>query len=86
MKITIQADSQEEFDAKRVMLIKKLAGPSFDVLIKSRTKSVYNGELSALSPRRSMLRAQNEMMDFWDQKYQRMVELLKKDIEAIIEG
>lgn len=66
MKVTIEASSQEEFDAKRDELAK---------LVKSS---------EAIKPRRSVLPVQNEILDHWDSKFNKMLGNLKEEIDRIL--
>jgi hypothetical protein len=67
MRVTIEASSQAEFDAKRDELA---------TLVKSS---------EALKPRRSPLPVQNQILDHWDSKFQKMLEDLKEEIGQILE-
>ena len=67
MKVTIEASSQEEFDAKRDDLA-----------------SLIKGGVPALQPRRSTVKAQNEILDHWDARYNKMVTALKEEISQIL--
>lgn len=75
MKIDISCESQEEFDEKREELLKKLAGDKFDILQKG---------LTPVPLRRSKIKAQNEMMDYWDEKFQKTIEEIKQDIKNLL--
>ena len=75
MKIDIHCESQEEFDDKREELLKRLAGEKFDIIQKG---------LAPVPLRRSKIKAQNEMMDYWDGEFQKVLELIKEDIKKII--
>lgn len=50
-----------------------------DELVRVLTKSE-----NALKPRRSVLKAQNEILDFWDKKFHAMVTNLKEEIDQIL--
>lgn len=75
MKIDIHCESQEEFDDKREELLKRLAGEKFDIIQKG---------LTPVPLRRSKIKAQNEMMDYWDGEFQKVLELIKEDIKKIV--
>lgn len=75
MKVHIEADSQEEFDIKRVALIKALAGSQFEVIEKAAIPKV---------PTPSEIPAQNQMMEYWDARLRLMTKKLKKEIAEII--
>ena len=64
MKVIIEADSQEEYEAKVDRLVKSLKGEP--------------------EIRRSIYRAQNEMVDHWDAKFKKMLNGLKDDISNIL--
>ena len=64
MKIKIEADTQEEYEAKVEDVVKSLRGvPEI---------------------RRSVLDAQNEIADYWDKEFQKMLGELKNEIESIL--
>ena len=66
MRVTIEAESQAEFDDKRQSLIKAIGGKP------------------ALEPRRAALKAQNEIMDFWDGRFKAMLDAIKGDVDALL--
>ena len=51
-----------------------------------RLKKPYAEEKPALEPRRPKIKAQKEMFDYWDKKWNTMVESMKKEIEAVLEA
>ena len=73
MKVRIEA-TQEEFDTKREEL-SRILRKSF----KEKTST------PALKPRRAVIRAQNEIFDFWDSKFKAMLSDLKEEISKILE-
>ena len=64
MKITIEAESQDEYEDKLDELVKSLTGEP--------------------EIRRSIYRAQNEMVDHWDSEFKKMLHGLKDDISKIL--
>ena len=64
MRVVIEAESQEEYEAKVDELVKSLKGEP--------------------EIRRSIYRAQNEMVDHWDNKFKKMLNGLKNDISKIL--
>jgi len=86
MKIHIEAESQEEFDNKREALLKALAGKNFKIEPLKDHPTIYDLEKPALSPRKAIFRAQNEMMGHWDKKYKAMVNNIKKEISEVLGG
>ena len=77
MKVTIEADSPEEFESKRADLIKALAK-------KVRAKTIYDLEKPAIEPRRAKLASQNDVMDLWNEKFKKMVKDIKREISDVI--
>jgi hypothetical protein len=84
MKIRIEAQSQEEFDEKRVELMKAIAGSRFDLSVKPKPRSRYDRERSSLEPRTPHYKAQAEMLDFHDRNFDRMLAELKREIREIL--
>ena len=85
MRVKVEA-TQEEFDEKRSDLLKALSGGHFDIeKAKPKTKTVYDLEKPAIQMRRSYFNAQNQIMDYYDTKFKKMMDDIKKDIEAILE-
>jgi len=73
MKILIEG-SQEEFDEKRLDILKAIGAGKFEITEKP------------VQMRRAFFNAQNQMMDHWDADFKNMLEELKKDIEKVIDG
>ena len=86
MRVEIEADSQEEFDGKREALLKSLAGNQYDVIKKAKAFSLYDQEKPPIENRRAFFTVQNEMMDYWDSRYQKMINDLKKDVDMFLES
>ena len=84
MKVSVTADSQEEFDQKRPAVIKALAGNKFDVVLKAKMPSVYDLEKPAIAERKGYMRAQNEMIDHFGRKLKATLNQIKKDINSIV--
>ena len=80
MKIKIEADSQEEFDDKREELIKAIAGTKLKVKI----SKIYDLEKPAIAPRRSPFKAQNQMIDYWQVKWESMLKDIKAEINEVL--
>lgn len=84
MKVIIEADSQDELDQKRPELLTALAGNRFDCIVKSKVKGVYSDQKPALTPRQSPIRAENEILAWWDAEWDRMIVAMKDEIDAIL--
>lgn len=67
IKVEIEADSQEEFDEKRIEIVKALMGND------------------PLKPRRAVHRFQNEMMDYYDDRFKQHLEHIKKEIKGVLD-
>jgi hypothetical protein len=50
-----------------------------------KVKSIYQEEKPAIQPRRSKLKSQNELMDYWNEKFQEMIKELKLEIMEVID-
>jgi hypothetical protein len=77
LKIKIEA-TQDEIDQKRPELIKALAGNKFKVSVRKANES------TAGEPREPYYKAQKEMLEYWDELYQRTVEDIIKDIDEVL--
>lgn len=58
-----------------------------DELLKGQirvVKKVYADEKPALEPRRPRLKAQKEMLDYWNTKWEQMIKEIKKEISEVI--
>lgn len=75
MRVHIEAESQEEFDSKRVDLIRALAGSQLEVIEKAAIPK---------APTPSEIPAQNQMIEHWDARFRSMISKLKADIAEII--
>jgi hypothetical protein len=84
VKLSITAESQEEFDLKRESLIKKIASDKFDVILKARPRGIYNKEKGHTFPRDPHYKAQAEMLAYWDGKFKTMLSEIKGEIGEII--
>lgn len=78
MKIIIESDSQEEFDAKRAELIKAIAGDKFVVKAEPKDRA------TSQTPRMPYYKAQKESLKFWNSKYEAAIEDIKAQIDEII--
>lgn len=78
MKLKVESNSQEEFDSKRPELIKAIAGSKLDVEIREK------GQKKPLESREPYYRAQKEMLDYWNSKFDSMIKDLKAQINEII--
>jgi len=84
MRVKVEA-TQEEFDRKRPELLVALSGGHFDIIkAKPKTKTVYDLEKPAIQMRRAYFTAQNQIMDYYDAKFKKMMADIKKDIEDIL--
>jgi len=84
MRLVIEAESQEEFELKRSELIKKIAGSKFEVILKSKVPSVYDKQKPAIAERKSYFKAQDQMLEYWDKKFKKMIDEIKKDVEDVL--
>lgn len=80
MRVLIETDSQEEFDEKRPELIKALAGSSLYVEI------VKSNQKQPLEPRGPFYRSEEQMLQYWDNKFKTMLNDIKKEVEEVIDG
>ena len=71
MKVTIEA-SQTEFDTKRHDLLNILVEKGFEVICKAK-------------PRKSKLLAHQQMVEYWDKRFEIMAKQLKREISMIID-
>lgn len=58
-------------------------------VIKAEFKSLkknFAEEKPALTPRRPKIKAEKQMLDYWDRKWNLMIAEMKKEIETVIEG
>ena len=78
MKFSILSATQDEFDKKRPLIIKAVAGKKFDVIVRLK------GQKLSSTPREPVHPAQQEMLDFWDKKFRTMLRELKGEVDAII--
>lgn len=53
--------------------------------MEKKPNTIYEEEKPAIQPRRSKLDSQNEIMDYWNEKFQKMIKELKIDIMEIID-
>lgn len=83
MRVTIEG-TQEEFDAKRPLLLKTLAGSAVDCVVKARAPSVYDLEKPAIQPRRAALTAQNQIMDHWDARFRATLDAIKGEVDEVL--
>jgi len=72
MDVVIKS-TQEEFESKRPELIHKIAGGMFDISLEKSMKK-----------RPAILKIQDEMLDYWDREFQKMIRGLKKEIEEVL--
>ena len=84
MKAIIECESQEEFDEKRAFLAKALLGEHFDCVIKARPRTIYSAEKPALTKREPPIKAQGQIVDYWNSEFSKMIAAIKEDINAII--
>lgn len=78
MKFIVESDSQEEFDSKRVEIIKAIAGKKLDVEIKQK------GQKKPNEAREPHYKAQGEMLNYWNSRFDQMVKELKAQVDEII--
>jgi hypothetical protein len=78
MRFSIEADSQEEFDEKRPELLKAIAGNRLEVEIREK------GQRKAMEQRPQFYRAQEEIFDHWDSKFQAMILDIKREIADVL--
>ena len=77
MKVKIEA-TQEEFEEKRPQLIKAIAGSKFEVSLRKAEES------TAGEPRKPFYKAQEQMLDYWANKYDEMIDDILKDIDEVL--
>ncbi|NBP16516.1 hypothetical protein EBU95_19365 [bacterium] len=77
MKIRLEG-TQEELDSKREELIKALAKDKLDVEIRAKGQKIFGQK------RPPYFKAQHEILEYWDKKFQKMLKDIKKDISEII--
>jgi len=78
VKMQLGADSQEEFDSKRPELIKAIAGSKYEVAIKKK------GQKDSISPRDPYFKSQDQMLRYWDDKFQATLKDIKREVLEII--
>ena len=78
MKFSLKAESQEEFDLKRAEIIKAIAGSKLDVEIKQK------GQKKPNEAREPHYKAQGEMLNYWNSRFDQMVKELKAQVDEII--
>lgn len=78
MKIRIETDSQEEFDSKRLDLIKAIAGDKF--IVKADPKD----RATSKTPRKPYFKSQAELLAHWNQKFEEALRDCKAQIDEII--
>ena len=71
MKVSIEADSQNEFDLKRADLIDRLAGDFYDVDI-------------VKAERGSNIPFQDELLDHFNKRFESVLKDIKKEISKVI--
>lgn len=79
MRVTVKARSQEEFDEKRIELIKSVAGSKYDVVITPK------GESKTTEPREPFYESQAKIQEEWDAEFADTLRAIKHDIGEIIE-
>lgn len=77
MKVKIEA-TQDEIDQKRPELIKALAGNKFKVSVRRVDESI------AGEPREPYYKAQKEMLEYWDELYEKTIKDIIKDIDEVL--
>lgn len=77
MKVKIEA-TQDEIDQKRPELIKALAGNKFKVSVRRADESI------AGEPREPYYKAQKEMLEYWDELYEKTIKDIIKDIDEVL--
>jgi hypothetical protein len=70
LKVRIEG-TQEELEEKRFTLVKAMAGKQYDVSL----SPVYKPPFYV---------AQKEMMDYWNDKYDEMLQNIMKEIDEVI--
>jgi hypothetical protein len=80
VKVSIESASQEEFDAKRADLIKAIAGTKLIV------KAEPTDRATSKTPRTPYYKAQKEALKFWNEKFEEVLEDIKKKIGDVLEN
>ena len=78
MKVHIESDSQEEFDAKREALIKAIAGNSLIV------KADPTDRATSKTPRKPYYKAQQESLKYFNDKFEEATAAIKAQIDEIL--
>ena len=78
MKMTIESATQEEFDLKRLDLIKAIAGEKYIV------KAEPTNRATSKTPRRPYYKAQAESLKYWNDKFEAACEDIKAQIDEIL--
>jgi hypothetical protein len=79
VKVLFESTSQEEFDEKRVDLIKAIAGSRLKATVRNAKES------RPLEAKKPVYQAQKEMLDDLDANFFRMLKEIKREINEVIE-
>ena len=74
MRVKILTDSQEEFEAKRPELLKRIGGDEYEIVSKA---------LKTL-PRTPKFQVKKEMLVYWSGRFKETTNAIKKDIEDVL--
>ena len=77
MKVRIDA-TQDELERKRPELLKALAGNKFKVSLRKAE------ETTAGEPRKPYYKAQEEMLEYWDEVYKKTIKDILEDIKKVL--
>lgn len=74
MRLSIEAESQEEFERVRDDILHRVAGSRYDLDLEKSFKA--KGDAPT--------KFEDELLDFWERKYKDMIRKLKNDISEIL--
>lgn len=77
MKIILEG-TQDELDSKREELIKALAKDKLDVSIIRKGQKIFGQK------RPPFFKAQHEILEYWDKRFQKMLKEIKSDISEVL--
>ena len=84
MRVKIEAQSQEEFDEKRPMLLKAIGGSKLTVEVQAKAHSRYDRERPVTEPRQPYFKAQAEVLAYHDEKFREMLDSIKREVGEIL--
>jgi hypothetical protein len=73
MKVSIEVESQSEFEIKRSELISRLAGNRYDIDLEK-----------SLAPVSSGIKAQDDMVEYFCNEFDNVIRLIKNDVSEAL--